>query len=382
MIYNDVQNQLQLLIKVSAPPLIEVAESTLQLPQLVPGQRLQATVLASLPNGRFQVLIGDNILDLNLPKNTQPGERLDLTYVSNQPRLTFALTSDIRARVASLPAQPSVSISDSAKFLGALLQKVSEQAANQATSQVKLSPLLSGAPASTQDFAKILQSALSQSGLFYESHQAQWVAGERPVSDLLQEPQGKLSTAAQVIASPLDKNDALQKLPVSPASDKVLEPSDVFNQDRGASKYNTAALNVEQRSVAQTPLQAQNQTVNPSTTPLIQQQLEALDTRQLVWQGQVWPGQEMHWEIEEEGRKGGSQDADVAAWKTNLHLNFPNLGDVTASLALSPQGIRLSFNVAEASTANALKINQSDLLGAMHTAGLNLINIAIEHEKT
>ena len=59
MIHNDIQNQLQLLIKTSAPPLIDVVESPVALPQWQPGQRLPAHVMASLPNGRFQVQVQD-----------------------------------------------------------------------------------------------------------------------------------------------------------------------------------------------------------------------------------------------------------------------------------------------------------------------------------
>ena len=347
MIHNDIQNQLQLLIKVSAPPLIEVAETQLELPQLVPGQRLQATVLASLPNGRFQAMIAGQTLDLNLPRNTQPGEKLDLTFVSNQPRLTFALTRDIPPPVVTSQGQSLVTISDSAKFLGALLQKVAEQAESQASSHVKLSPLLNGAPEASKEFAKTLQNALSQSGLFYESHQAQWVSGQRPLPDLLQEPQGKLSNVAQPNHVPS-------------ASSAPSEPADSI-----------------QKSM---PMQS-GEKVHPLTTPLIQQQLEVLDTRQLVWQGQVWPGQEMKWEIEEDGHKGQAHENDESAWKTNLHLNFPNLGDVTATLAVSSNGIRINFNVADKNTVSTLKTNQSDLQGAMHTAGLNLLSVSIDHNE-
>jgi hypothetical protein len=107
MIHNDIQNQLQLLIKTSAPPLIEVAQHTLETPQWTPGQRLPAHVLASLPNGRFQVMVGDQTLDLNLPRSTQAGDTLELTYLSSSPRMTFALTRDLRTHC--LPIRPSPS---------------------------------------------------------------------------------------------------------------------------------------------------------------------------------------------------------------------------------------------------------------------------------
>ena len=91
MIHNDVLSQLQLLINTSAPPLLEVSQQQLALPQLTPGQRVPAHVMANLPNGRFQVLIPDKALDMNLPKNTQPGDTLELVFVTENHRLTFIL---------------------------------------------------------------------------------------------------------------------------------------------------------------------------------------------------------------------------------------------------------------------------------------------------
>lgn len=216
MIHNDVLNQFQLLVKTSAPPLVEVAETPAELPQWTPGQKLPAHVLASLPNGRFQTSIGDQVLDMNLPKNTQPGENIELIYVANQPRLTFVLSRETqstnRANAASnvataaqddislsgdaADAKAGVSLSDTARFLGALMQKVAgRQNGAQASPLRNTEPLVPSPPADSKEFAQVLRGALSQSGLFYESHQAQWVAGERSLAELLHEPQGKLSSA-------------------------------------------------------------------------------------------------------------------------------------------------------------------------------------------
>lgn len=58
-------------------------------------------------------------------------------------------------------------------------------------------PLLPSAPASanaaaTATMANGLATLVDQSGLFYESHLAQWVNGTRPLATLLEEPQGPL----------------------------------------------------------------------------------------------------------------------------------------------------------------------------------------------
>ncbi|HDR9731995.1 TPA: flagellar hook-length control protein FliK, partial [Burkholderia aenigmatica] len=40
-----------------------------------------------------------------------------------------------------------------------------------------------------------LAQAVSESGLFYESHLAQWLAGQRPLAALMREPQARLAVA-------------------------------------------------------------------------------------------------------------------------------------------------------------------------------------------
>lgn len=62
-------------------------------------------------------------------------------------------------------------------------------------------PLLPSAPgansAATATLSNALASLVDQSGMFYESHVAQWVMGQRPLSSLLQEPQATLRMPAQ-----------------------------------------------------------------------------------------------------------------------------------------------------------------------------------------
>ena len=55
--------------------------------------------------------------------------------------------------------------------------------------------VVEGAPPLPAVCAALLKDAVSKSGLFYESHQAQWVAGEKSLVDILREPQGRLSEA-------------------------------------------------------------------------------------------------------------------------------------------------------------------------------------------
>lgn len=154
MIHNDILNQLQYAIKTVQPPLLRVIESPLDTGggRWEVGQRLSATVLAALPNGRFQVAISDSILEMELPRNTQAGDNIEMTVYSNRaPRLTFLLQSrDIHHRQQHQEQQQQtghqnstlenskVSLSNTATMLGTLLagQAAVESKKNALTSNV------------------------------------------------------------------------------------------------------------------------------------------------------------------------------------------------------------------------------------------------------
>jgi hypothetical protein len=357
MIPNDVLTQLQSLIRTSAPPLLEVSEHPTEMPQWVPGQKLTATVLATLPNGRFQVLVSDMFLDMNLPKNTQPGQNIELTFISGQPRLTFALSKDLELAAQS---QPNVKLSDTARFLGGLLEKLSTMKSEESAPMAKMAPLIAGEPVNTKELAQVLHGAISKSGLFYESHQAQWVAGQRPLSELLQEPQGRLSTGPMISKEAggqmVHLGHNTQDNPKVPVGNENLQ------------------------HLATKPGGTMEEKVHPQTFPLVQQQIETLDTRQMVWQGQIWPQQSMRWEIEERAARE-SEGEEFPVWQTRLRLQMPNLGDVTAILAFAPQGIKIDIDVAEDTTGILMRASQPELGQAFDRAGLKLTGMVVHAKR-
>ena len=389
MIHNDVLSQLQLLIKTSAPALLEVSQQQLELPQLVPGERVQAHVVANLPNGRFQVLIADKSLDLNLPRNTQPGDTVDLVLVTSQPRLTFALARDL-GQVANLP-KPQVSLSETARFLGALLEKAAEPETRRpsAGTVAQSAPVLAGAPSGKAlDFAQALRGALAQSGLFYESHQAQWVTGQRPLSDLLREPQGRLSPSAanppprQTPLQPAESGAAARPdtMP-SPQTESALAPRTALLAGQSAEPPVHAQARHDGGDVA-TPIKTASldQPAHPDTLPLVRQQLEILDSRQLMWQGQVWPGQNMDWRIEEREAREQGGEIEVPRWQTSLRLVLPILGEVSANLALHPNGVSVQLTAGEPATAKLMQDQQETLSRSMESSGLPLLDIKVSHD--
>jgi hypothetical protein len=191
--------------------------------------------------------------------------------------------------------------------------------------------------------------------LFYESHQAQWVAGERTLNELLREPQGTLSD------QPQQNNNV---------------PAQAVDQSQ------KAQVMVNLQTDSSTALAGKTaDLVHPDTLPLIQQQLQTLDTHQLFWQGQVWPGQQMDWVVEERDEHGsGGEGEEFTQWQTRLRLELPRLGNVAATLAFTPKGLRIGLAAAYAPTLEMLKEEQGRLLKSMDAAGLPLLGITVEHD--
>jgi len=176
----------------------------------------------------------------------------------------------------------------------AFVQQAGSSAVWQATGQAPDSKQLAGA----------LRDALANSGLFYESHQAQWVSGERSTAQLLVEPQNQLTH--QSGASNAD-------------------------QTQGKSAMDT------------------NMPIAKELLPLVQQQLHTLETHQLTWMGQVWPGQQMQWEIQGQPEQRPSQQ-DERQWSTEMELALPKLGDVHAKLVFGQGGVKLTLHAADSET--------------------------------
>lgn len=352
MAVNDVLAQLQQLLR-RATPLVEGAEP---LPArtlgLTPGQPVQATVLSQLPSGRFLVQVNGQALDVNLPPDTRPGARLDLRFVGDSPRPTFLLAGGSANASGS-----TVRLSEVARSLGALLSRAGIQSAEPAPA-APAAPVLDGPPADVRQLAVALKAALAESGLFYESHQAQWVTGERSLPELLREPQGRLS-------EPRAQAAARQEAGAGAAPSWAAKTAAATGGSAAPQEAGLASRLPEGR-----------EPVHPATAPLVQQQLQALDTGQLVWQGQIWPGQTLRWTIEEGEGRGGAP-GERRQWTTRLSLTLPLLGAVEARLDLGPEGIGIDIVAGSAGARERLVFRLDELRQAFDRAGLALTRLTV-----
>jgi len=125
---------------------------------------------------------------------------------------------------------------------------------------------------------------------------------------------------------------------------------------------------------------AKTEPVHPQSMQIVQQQLQTLDSRQIIWQGQVWPGQEMKWEIEEDGARRESSDEETSHWHTRLNLQLPSLGGVSAKLAFVNGAIQLDIAAESPASADRMRNAQSSLAERFASSGLTLAGVNIRHE--
>lgn len=330
------------------------------------GQSLQAEVLSKLSDGSYVVRVADLAARMPLPQNVQVGSQVPLTLVALNPRPTFQLATAqggqafaeagpplpegaspqasplaflegkeaaaltrAAALLANSQAQTAMgaggeagagaSLSKAGKALGDVIAAALASDTPQ-TAAVGRTPLMNAPSLDTGKIAASLQQGMEKSGLFYESHVAEWAQGTRARAELAAEPQAR----------------------------GMAPPSD------------------------------------PATAQLINLQLNAHEQARVAWQGQLWPGQDMHWKIERDAPDGGHAgrgdgDGDGAGaghWQSSLTLRFGQLGEVAAKVVLSGGQLHIRLD-APAAARTLLEAGRGRLADALDAAGAPLNTLAI-----
>jgi len=115
---------------------------------------------------------------------------------------------------------------------------------------------------------------------------------------------------------------------------------------------------------------------------IIREQLSTLQTGQLLFQGELFPGQSLEWRVGER-EAGGQQDqpAEETPWETSVSLSLPGLGAVDAALTLSGSQVSIRLNTAQSTTAQLLDDGRSELVEQLAAAGLDTQSIEVRHGK-
>lgn len=304
------------------------------------GTELQARVTAAFPGRVYQVLVGERTYTIPLPVDARPGDELQLKVVEGDSHHGPAPAA--RPAAGGPGGAAVTTLSETARFITTLLNPQAQPPAQLpiAGALRPSAPLIPGPPADTTAVAARLSQALAASGMFYESHQAQWVAGERSLAQLLQEPQARLA--------PLPQEPVRAGIP----GGDIAAPA----------------------AAAARPAEAP---VHPALLAIVKEQLQTLSGLQLAWQGPVWPGQDMRWEITEEPRRSGADEAP-GAWQTRLLLKLPRLGDVRATISVGAAGVGITLAAKTGVTADIMSAGSGALYSALTAAGLRPASFRIE----
>ncbi len=303
--------------------------------QLEPGALFSARVQARLEDGSFKVEMAGQFLRMALPGRILPGDTIELAFVTDKPRLTFTLQRTESA------ADAATRISSTGRQIAALMTQVS--GSGRAAPTAVTATLLAGAPIDAAGLAATLQKSLTQSGLFYEAHQAQWVTGKRSLEQLRLEPQSKLQPGSQATLEPaLSAGAATGSLPAAAAQAEPAEPA-----------------------------------LRAGSLPLVQQQLGALETGRIMLSLEVWPQQAMQWEVEQEQEGRAGDGAEPSGWRTRLRLQLPLLGELNADLTLGVAGLQIRMDTGKAETADLLQQHRLSLRHSLQAAGIASATITI-----
>ena len=369
MIPSDVASRIQVSADAALRPVAPAQEISDKLSGLVAGQKVMAEIQSLLPNGTYRAMINQRNITLALPFSAKSGDSLELQVTESDGKLALAVLSRPGAEGEKAGTTTATTLSRTGQLINTLLSGARDaKGGTTATPLNGNQPILSTPSGNAQDLLPMLKQAIAQSGMFYEAHQAEWVEGRFAKTALLQEPQGKLSSPTAFAAVEDGTGAANLKASAEPAVAPRLTV-DVAQ---------TTASNVEASKGGVTTQTSQAQPVAPQAQPIVQQQLDALATQNFSWQGQVWPGQDMRWEIDEDAARSAQDDDETAPkWTTRLHLTLPNLGEVDAQIRLNGNQITLAMSAGNAETRALMRSASLDLRSQLDEAGLTLASMGV-----
>lgn len=365
------------------------------------GTFLEAKIMSQLRDGSFVVKVADAAVRMNLPNGAQVGEKLDLTLVATQPRLTFLL--------GGRPApENTTSLSNAGRLVDRILHAAQDDAAPPAV--VGKTPLASSPDIKPGQLAGAMKDALAFSGVFYESHLEQWASGNRSLQALLREPQAKNSDMQKLGA-------ALRNAAGDPADDTHLAQLAGLTENLKGKQEAAPALMDLLRAVAQslkqpTPapagtvasaaseaapdealpttvaaksadadLAVRPETMGQESARMIGLQLNTLEQQRLAWQGELWPGQKMEWEVSEDAPHGGDADAQERTWLSSVRFELPTLGAVSATVRLTGDRVQIQVRTARDDAADLLRAHGAALSAALDAAGSPLDLLTVKRDE-
>lgn len=338
------------------------------------GKSMNGQVMGRMTDGNYLVRVAGTPARMQLPAGTELGANVPLLLVGINPRPSFQISAgrdsgamltyaDAQAEPDAAAAQgaqgaqagtragsaqaallgrapltpanllpslnadtPTPELSSTARAISTVLSQA-ESVPGTPLSLIGKTSLMATPGTNPSQVAQNLRDAVGSSGLFYESHVAEWADGKRPLASLLLEPQMQKTLQGEVIKNGTDL----------------------------------------------------------AAAQLINLQLHTHEQARVQWQGEAWPGQKMQWDITRDGPEGGQhggQDEDATAWRSSVRFQFPLLGDLSAQVVLQGGKVQIQMQAGSEASAETLRQHAARLEASMAASGWPLSSLTIAGKAT
>lgn len=332
------------------------------------GKSMTGQVMGRMTDGSYLVRVAGTPARMQLPAGAQLGAEIPLLLVGINPRPSFQIGAgadpragamltyaDAQAEPEAAAAQgalagmrtggaaaallgrapltpanllpslnadtPAPELSSTARAISTVLSQA-ESVPGAPLSLIGKTSLMATPGTDPSQVAQNLRDAVGSSGLFYESHVAEWADGKRPLASLLLEPQMQKTLQGEVMKNGTDL----------------------------------------------------------AAAQLINLQLHTHEQARVQWQGEAWPGQKMQWDITKDGPDGGQhpgQDEDATAWRSSVRFQFPLLGDLSAQVVLQGGNVQIQMQAGSEASADTLRQHAARLEASMAASGWPLSSLTI-----
>ncbi len=378
MIPVDVGVQVRNQTEASSNPVRAVGNISPELQDFQQGQAFRARIQEVLPENTYKALVAGRLMTLSLPEGAKAGDTLDLVVVGHTRQTIVAQRGSAPATPEMAPFE-NASLSRAGQLIATLFGPEGEPPLPASLSRG--GPVLAKVPVNAAEIARELPPNLARavagSGMFYESHQAEWALGQRPLASLLAEPQGRFSHPALLLWAAAGGDEAMARTAPGEAASITPSPRDLQQAITGRGPLPAGQVEGE-LSGAAGGLPA----IPEELRPLVQQQLEAGAGNRMVWQGEVWPNQVMDWEIRRDQSGPGEAAEPQDVWQTRLHLSLPRLGEIDVRLQLNGPVANVMLAATEAASGTRLEVALPGLQQSFAAAGLNLAGAQVKRDES
>jgi hypothetical protein len=193
----------------------------------------------------------------------------------------------------------------------------------------------------------------------------------------MEEPQAQAATAAQpASAPPVVGHNELARL-IGQLRELVGGDRSLADLLRGSQLLTDPASTTDADTIA---AGFKPGTMNAEAMQLINLQLNTLEQKQVLWQGELFPGQPLEWAVGEDTPHGDRENTP-SSWHSSVRFELPLLGAVSATIRLIGERVQVQVSTATEAAAASLRAHGGELAVALGAAGSPLDSLLVKQDE-